>query len=40
MFQRQRELRERFREDFEIVHGPVLRAAYGQNPWQEKDQHS
>lgn len=38
MFQWQRELREKFRESFEIIRGEVLRAVYGQNPWQEKDQ--
>jgi superfamily II DNA or RNA helicase len=37
-FQWQRELRDKFREQFEIVRGDVLRANYGQNPWQEKDQ--
>ncbi|MCL8207346.1 MAG: DUF3883 domain-containing protein [Actinomycetia bacterium] len=38
MFQWQRELREKFREVFEIVRGETLRSVYGQNPWQEKDQ--
>lgn len=38
MFQWQRELREKFRESFEIVRAEVLRSVYGQNPWQEKDQ--
>jgi superfamily II DNA or RNA helicase len=38
MFQWQRELREKFRESFEIVRGETLRSVYGQNPWQEKDQ--
>jgi SNF2 family DNA or RNA helicase len=37
-FQWQRELRDKFREQFEIVRGEVLRANYGQNPWQEKEQ--
>jgi len=37
-FQWQREMREKFREDFEIVRGDVLRANYGTNPWQEKNQ--
>ncbi|MCL6596914.1 MAG: DEAD/DEAH box helicase family protein [Firmicutes bacterium] len=37
-FQWQREMRDKFRETFEIVRGDVLRAAYGSNPWQEKDQ--
>ncbi len=37
-FQWQRELKDKFRESFEIVRGDVLRANYGQNPWQEKSQ--
>lgn len=37
-FQWQRELKDRFRENFEIVRGEVLRATYGSNPWQEKSQ--
>ncbi len=37
-FQWQRELKEKFRENFELVRGDVLRANYGMNPWQEKDQ--
>ncbi len=37
-FQWQRELKDKFREDFEIVRGEVLRANYGSNPWQEKHQ--
>ncbi len=37
-FQWQREMKDRFREDFEIVRSDVLRAAYGSNPWQEKSQ--
>lgn len=37
-FQWQRELKEKFREDFEIVRGDILRANYGTNPWQEKNQ--
>lgn len=37
-FQWQREMKDRFREDFEIVRSDVLRAAYGSNPWQEKNQ--
>src|SRR5688572_2370277 len=37
-FQWQRELRDKFRESFEVIRGDVLRANYGQNPWQEKDQ--
>jgi SNF2 family DNA or RNA helicase len=37
-FQWQRELKDKFRETFEIVRGDVLRANYGTNPWQEKSQ--
>lgn len=36
-FQWQRELKDKFRENFEIVKGEVLRANYGTNPWQEKN---
>lgn len=37
-FQWQRELKDKFRETFEIIRGDVLRANYGINPWQEKNQ--
>ncbi|MBE7491681.1 MAG: DUF3883 domain-containing protein [Planctomycetes bacterium] len=37
-FQWQRELKDKFRETFEIVKGDVLRANYGTNPWQDKNQ--
>lgn len=37
-FQWQRELKDKFREKFDVVRGDVLRANYGSNPWQEKDQ--
>src|SRR5229473_7144 len=37
-FQWQRELKDKFREQFEVVRGDVLRANYGSNPWQEKNQ--
>lgn len=37
-FQWQRELKDKFRENFEVVRGEVLRANYGSNPWQDKDQ--
>ncbi len=37
-FQWQRELKDKFRETFEIVRGDVLRANYGTNPWQDKKQ--
>jgi superfamily II DNA or RNA helicase len=37
-FQWQRELKEKFRENFGIIRGDVLRANYGSNPWQENNQ--
>lgn len=37
-FQWQRELKDKFREKFDIIRSDVLRANYGSNPWQEKDQ--
>lgn len=37
-FQWQREMKEKFRESFEIIRGDILRANYGVNPWQEKNQ--
>ena len=37
-FQWQRELKDKFRESFEVVRSDVLRANYGMNPWQEKNQ--
>ena len=37
-FQWQRELKDKFREQFEVVRGDVLRQTYGSNPWQEKNQ--
>jgi SNF2 family DNA or RNA helicase len=37
-FQWQRELRDKFREAFEVIRGDTLRANYGMNPWQERDQ--
>ena len=37
-FQWQRELKDKFRENFEVIRGDILRANYGSNPWQEKDQ--
>lgn len=37
-FQWQRELKDKFRENFEVIRSDVLRANYGSNPWQEKDQ--
>jgi superfamily II DNA or RNA helicase len=38
LFQWQREMKDKFRENFEIVRGEVLRTNYGVNPWQEKSQ--
>ncbi len=37
-FQWQREMRDKFREHFEVIRSDVLRANYGQNPWQDKNQ--
>jgi superfamily II DNA or RNA helicase len=37
-FQWQREMKDKFREQFEVVRSDVLRANYGSNPWQEKNQ--
>jgi superfamily II DNA or RNA helicase len=37
-FQWQRELKDKFRENFEVIRSDVLRANYGSNPWQDKDQ--
>lgn len=37
-FQWQREMKDKFRENFEIIRGDVLRANYGANPWQERNQ--
>jgi superfamily II DNA or RNA helicase len=37
-FQWQREMRDRFRERFDIIRGMDLRNAYGVNPWQDKPQ--
>lgn len=37
-FQWQREMKDRFRESFEVIRGDVLRSTYGANPWQDKDQ--
>ena len=36
-FQWQRELKDKFRENFRIISGDVLRANYGANPWQDTD---
>jgi superfamily II DNA or RNA helicase len=37
-FQWQREMQDKFREHFEVIRSDVLRANYGSNPWQEKNQ--
>src|SRR6267154_92487 len=37
-FQWQRELKDKFRENFEVIRSDVLRANYGSNPWQAKNQ--
>src|SRR5689334_7404174 len=37
-FQWQREMKDKFRESFEIIRSDVLRANYGANPWQDKNQ--
>ncbi|MBN1887668.1 MAG: DUF3883 domain-containing protein [Thermoflexales bacterium] len=37
-FQWQREMKDKFHEHFEVVRSDVLRANYGSNPWQEKNQ--
>ncbi|MDB9346747.1 helicase-related protein [Nodularia spumigena] len=37
-FQWQREMKDKFREEFEVVRGDILRANYGANPWQDKSQ--
>jgi len=37
-FQWQREMKDKFREQFEVVRGEVLRANYGSNPFIEKNQ--
>jgi len=37
-FQWQREMRDRFRERFDILRGQDLKTAYGVNPWQDRPQ--
>jgi superfamily II DNA or RNA helicase len=37
-FQWQREMKDKFRESFDVMRGDTLRTQYGQNPWQEHDQ--
>ncbi len=31
-------MKDKFRENFEVIRGDVLRSTYGSNPWQEKNQ--
>ena len=37
-FQWQRELKDKFRENFQIIRSDILRANYGANPWQDINQ--
>ncbi len=37
-FQWQREMKDKFREIFDVMRGEVLRAQYGHNPWQDHNQ--
>ncbi|MBP6738382.1 MAG: DUF3883 domain-containing protein [Leptospiraceae bacterium] len=37
-FQWQREMKDKFKENFDLIRGDVLRANYGVNPWQDKNQ--
>ena len=37
-FQWQREMKDKFLENFEVIRSDVLRANYGSNPWQDKNQ--
>ncbi|OPY55327.1 MAG: ATP-dependent helicase HepA [Methanosaeta sp. PtaU1.Bin060] len=37
-FQWQREMQDKFKEHFEVLRSDILRANYGSNPWQEKNQ--
>ncbi|MCA9440955.1 MAG: helicase, partial [Candidatus Omnitrophica bacterium] len=37
-FQWQREMKDKFRESFEVIRGDILRSNYGSNPWQERNQ--
>jgi SNF2 family DNA or RNA helicase len=37
-FQWQREMQDKFREHFEVLRSDILRANYGSNPWQERNQ--
>lgn len=37
-FQWQRELKDKFRENFDIIRSGILRSTYGANPWQDRNQ--
>lgn len=37
-FQWQREMKDKFREQFSVIRSDILRANYGSNPWQDHDQ--
>ncbi len=37
-FQWRREMKDKFREHFEAIDGQILRANYGANPWQDRNQ--
>ncbi len=37
-FQWQRELKDKFQENFDVIRGEVLRSVYGSNPWQDHHQ--
>lgn len=37
-FQWQREMKDKFREQFSVIRSDILRANYGTNPWQDYDQ--
>ncbi len=37
-FQWQRELKDKFRENFQVIRSDILRANYGANPWQDLNQ--
>src|ERR1051325_1707357 len=37
-FQWQREMKDKFRENFEVIRSDILRANYGSNPFQDKNQ--
>jgi superfamily II DNA or RNA helicase len=37
-FQWAREMKDKFRENFDVIRSEQLRSSYGQNPWQERSQ--